>query len=371
MSSALSLSKVLKSRAGWYRGDFHAHTNFSDGHYAPPDLVDVARAAGLDFFAITDHNTIGAFPEFGQVSDLVIIPGIEVTMDHGHFNVFGLDGQLDWLPDVYVWPAALPHLTGKYSTTTRLMQQTSAQGLLNSINHPLLPPWDWLEPATDLRHVQCLEIWNDPSWPDNKWANPRAVKLWTEWLNEGYRITAIGGSDYHVPVPKPGLHKPAECLGLPSTYVYAEALSGAAILAGLRQRRAYVSMGPRVTFQARLNGKIHEMGMDLGTQQGEISFTATVINASPGTHAQILHNGQVVAELLIRQEQTILQHTAQANPIRSDWYRLDVYDQAGLALVVTNPIFAGPRKKPGRYTFGEFVSLSPNQDPDEDNSLAA
>ena len=202
-----------------------------------------------------------------------------------------------------------------------------------------------------------MEIWNDPSWPDNKQANPQAVKLWTEWLNAGYRITAIGGSDYHRPVPKPELKKPAERLGLPSTYVYAEELSGAAILTGLRQRRAYVSMGPQVTFRARANGKTYDIGADLGTQQAKITFTATVSKAPATARAQIVQNGQVVVEKSIETEQTNLQYTSQGEPARSDWYRLDVYDQDGLVLATTNPIFTGPQKKPEPYTYGDFLPL--------------
>ncbi len=82
--------------------------------------------------------------------------------------------------------------------------------------------------------IICLEIWNGPSWPDYRQANPEAVDLGTDWLNAGYRITAIDGSDYHHPVPAPEPPKPPDRLGLPSTYVYAEHLSGGAILAGLR-----------------------------------------------------------------------------------------------------------------------------------------
>ena len=45
-----------------------------------------------------------------------------------------------------------------------------------------------------LDHLDALEIWNDPTWPDNAWANPGAVDYWTRLLNAGYRITALDGA---------------------------------------------------------------------------------------------------------------------------------------------------------------------------------
>lgn len=354
MQTTLSLSKVLRPQAGWYRGDFHAHTYFSDGSQSPPDLVEVARAEGLDFFAITDHNTIDAYAEFGEVTDILIIPGLEVTLEIGHYNVFGLEGALDWVPEVCVWPATLPHLAGQYKTPSQLMQRAAAQGLLNSINHPLLAPWDWLDNDTDLRYVHCLEIWNDPSWPDNVRGNPRAVALWTQWLNRGYRITAIGGSDYHRPHPKPGENKPPERLGLPSTFVYAEELSGAAILAGVRERRVYVTMGPRVTFQAFLGGNLYDIGADLGNLDGYVQFRGTVTHNAP-IRVQVLKNGNIAAEADFKDGNGELDYEDLSIRDAPAWYRLDVLDQNGQILAVTNPIFVGPQKEPPALNYGDFV----------------
>lgn len=39
-----------------YLGNLHSHTSFSDGSGTPAEAYAAARAAGLDFFAITEHN---------------------------------------------------------------------------------------------------------------------------------------------------------------------------------------------------------------------------------------------------------------------------------------------------------------------------
>jgi hypothetical protein len=354
--SNLSLSNVLNPRPGWYRGDLHAHTNASDGVYPSPVLVEIAEAEGLDFLAITDHNSIDALSQLGDRSSLLIIPGMEVTLDHGDFNVFGMLDRRDWMKQICTGQMRVP-LRGRYPTTTDLMRSTAAAGLLNSINHPILPPWEWRYGATDLRYVHCLEVCNDPYYPDNAHANPQAVALWTAWLNAGYRITAVGGSDYHYP-PRPAEGDPGMRLGLPSTYVWAEELSVLAILKGLRERRAYVSVGPQVTFQARANSTMYGVGEDLGQLSGEIEFTASVAVGNAPARAQILKNGRVMAEGLMRDSREGLVVQTAADPARSDWYRLDVLDQGGQRLAITNPIFVGPAYVPRLNKYSDFVDLS-------------
>jgi len=346
---SLTLSKILRPRAGWYQGDFHAHTHHSDGYHSPADLLNTARAEGLDFFAITDHNTTTAYPEFGDPADILIIPGLEVTMDTGHYNVFGLTRQYDWLTEVNVWPNAAPQ------STRLLMEQMGRDELLVSINHPLLSPWAWLHPDTDLRRVHCLEIINDPSWDDNLQANPAAIAMWTDWLNAGLRLTAIGGSDYHHPRPRHAKNIAAERLGLPRTYVYAEALSGQAILTGLLRRRVYVSMGPEVSFQAGINGQTYDIGADMGAQSSDITFTATVSQAPRGSTATIIKNGERVAQTTINNEPARLHYQTQMTAAESGWFRLDVLSPDGAPLAVTNPIFGGTSRRPNRFTYGEFV----------------
>lgn len=356
MPSSLSLSKIHNPRSGWYRGDFHAHTHFSDGVLTPPQLVEAAKAEGLDFFAITDHNRVGAYPEFGADPGLLIIPGIEVTFKDGHFNVFGVEGEAEWVKQICAGPLSLTNIPDQYRTTMALMQHIAGQGLLNSINHPLLKPWAWEFGSTDLRYLSCLEIWNDPSWPDNARDNPRAIAMWTDWLNAGYRITAIGGSDFHRPVPPPNPPKPPDRLGLPSTYVYAAELSGRAILDALRQRRAYVSMGPQVEFRARANGATSDIGADLGVMNGAIELTARVSGCPAPARAMIVKNGGVVVEAPVESGGASVSYRDIVSPAQSAWYRFDVFDPNGGMLAITNPIFAGPPRTPDRHTFGDFVA---------------
>jgi hypothetical protein len=181
--------------------------------------------------------------------------------------------------------------------------------------------------------------------------------MWTCWLNAGHRITAIGGSDYHRPINNAGNAKPPDRLGSPRTYVYADSLSGAAILQGLRHRRVYVSMGACVEFSAQHNGISYPIGADLGVCEGAVELTGQIAPSGRGV-ARILRNGEILAETLLYGNAEVLSATVEVDPTISTWFRLDVLDGNGMMLAITNPIFAGPVPTPTLNTYGDFVDVT-------------
>jgi len=350
-----SFSKILTSKPGWYRGDFHVHTHASlDGYYAPSTIAEMAKAEGLDFIAITDHNTIAGFSELSQDLDFLIIPGLEITFDRGHFNVFGMDTWRDWM-DGFCGDKIRYSLPTKYNSINELITQIDNHGLLNSINHPLLDPWDWLYGETDLRRIHCVELWNDLYFPQNANANPKTVRMWNQWLNAGHRITAISGSDYHIP-PRPEENIFGERLGYPTTFVYADELSVAGILAGLRQRRTYVSQGPQLNFEAKINGQVFGIGDDVGEQEGKITFEVTILSNLETTQAQLVKNGQIIANVQTKGRQAKISFSDTLIAVNPAWYRLDISAPDGKVLAITNPIYTGPHYEPTLFKYSDFVS---------------
>ena len=125
----------------WYRGDLHMHTAHSDGsclsqsgREVPCPLfltVQTAAARGLDFIAITDHNTDSHFDDIRELQPfydrLLLIPGREMTTFHGHFNVFGVTQFLDWR----VSPGRL--------SLNEVLRDALAKGGLASVNHAQAP----------------------------------------------------------------------------------------------------------------------------------------------------------------------------------------------------------------------------------------
>ncbi len=63
--------------------DLHVHSNASDGSCTPEEVVDLAREAGLRYFALTDHDTVAgveqAIAYADQFKDIDVIPGTELS----------------------------------------------------------------------------------------------------------------------------------------------------------------------------------------------------------------------------------------------------------------------------------------------------
>lgn len=64
--------------------DLHIHTNHSDGHYTPKQIVDFAKRHELEIISITDHDNLAAIKEaqdYGKQLGVEVIPGLEISSD--------------------------------------------------------------------------------------------------------------------------------------------------------------------------------------------------------------------------------------------------------------------------------------------------
>ena len=198
----------------WLAGDLHAHTVHSDGALTVPELAALAVRRGLDFLAITDHNTVSHHAELPAAArryGIVLLPGQEVTTDNGHAGALGDLGWIDFRREPDEW-----------------LDATERGGGLLSVNHPIAGPVSWTRPMR--RRPPLVEVWHW-SWLDLRWTTPLA---W--WLAWDPAAIPVGGSDWH----REGSDAP---LGQPTTWVESAADEPAAILDGLRAGRVAISAG--------------------------------------------------------------------------------------------------------------------------------
>jgi hypothetical protein len=331
-ASAAIADAPVKAGPGWYRGDLHMHNANSDGSCAsksgkkvPCPLFRTAQAAadaGLDFIAVTDHNTSAHFDGLRELQPyfdtMLLIPGTEITTFGGHANAIGLTRWVDFR-----------------QPTPAIQRDVEAAGAILSLNHPALPSGEacmgcgWVWPDTDWSRVTAIEAINA-----NTISGPLAgTGFWYARLNEGHRLTGIGGSDNHNPDPEPGRAP----IGRPTTVVHAEDLSTPAILAGIRAGRVFIDVeGTRdrmLDVEAASGRARVTMGGTLRAD-ARVSIIARVAGVQTGT-AVLIVNGAEIQSLPVAPKMTFGfdHHTA------CGWASVNVADPAGRPLLIGNPVY--------------------------------
>src|SRR3954462_5488938 len=76
--------------------DLQAHSVHSDGTLSPADVVSRAAAAGVELFALTDHDTVDGVAEALAHPPMKVIPAAELSSVHDehedlHILGYGLD----------------------------------------------------------------------------------------------------------------------------------------------------------------------------------------------------------------------------------------------------------------------------------------
>jgi hypothetical protein len=363
---------VLRAEPGWYRGDLHMHTAHSDGsclsrrqQRVPCPLFLTAKTAserGLDFIAITDHNTFSQADAMRELQpyfdDLLLIPGREITTFQGHANLFGSVATLDFRvtsADVPDWNALLANID-------------HAGGVI-SINHPIRPSGEqcmgcgWTpRGAVDYGRMQAVEVVNglDADTPFT------GVKFWEHLLDEGYQLTALGGSDNHdalLPaVNVSDLRRPHDAdnpstetlsrlrrgsgaIGTPTTVVYADMLSQAGIVAAIRRGRVFIDVaGTRdrsLDLVASVDERTVHMGEVLRVPRGaNVRFEGTVGGVAGG-YVEVILDGQRTS--LLKGSHILSSAQSFAFPWRADgkrhWIRVDVRDGDSHLALIGNPIY--------------------------------
>lgn len=70
--------------------DFHMHSTCSDGNLKPKELVDIVKGKNLDYFSLTDHDSLSGIEEASAYANklgIKFIPGIELSTEHNDESV--------------------------------------------------------------------------------------------------------------------------------------------------------------------------------------------------------------------------------------------------------------------------------------------
>ncbi|MGW6602610.1 CehA/McbA family metallohydrolase [Streptomyces sp. NPDC055036] len=221
-------TRVAGRGRGWYRGDCHVHSTYSDGELTPEQLAAGARVAGLDFLATTEHNTSEAHGAWNRHvgDDLLVILGEEVTTRTGHWLALGIHpGQVvEWRYGV------------RDERVDQHLEEVHRVGGLCVAAHPHAPyaSGTFMYPY---QGFDAVEVWNGLWTSGLPWNADNEAAL-AEWgrslaadIHQAQWRPAMGNSDTHL----------VNQIGVPHTVVLAEELSTAGVLAGIRAGRSWIA----------------------------------------------------------------------------------------------------------------------------------
>ena len=89
------------------RVDLHIHTTASDGTWTPEILVKNILSAGIQLFAVTDHNSLDSLfsvSHYARNAGIFFIPGVEISVSYSnecyHILGYGIDTECNELQEI-------------------------------------------------------------------------------------------------------------------------------------------------------------------------------------------------------------------------------------------------------------------------------
>lgn len=162
--------------------ELHTHSSLShDGRDPPELLLEQAAAIGLDALAITDHDHIEAslrLVELAEGTDVVAIPGIEVSSADGHVIGLGVTESIR-AGRSFVETAELIHEAGGIVIVPHPFQ-SSRHGVLTRIG---------AEAVID--HADAIEVYN------SRLLTGRSNRVAERFADE-HGLPKTAGSDAHI-----------------------------------------------------------------------------------------------------------------------------------------------------------------------------
>jgi hypothetical protein len=340
----------LETGTRWYRGDLHMHTANSDGSCASQSgkivpcpvflTAQTAVSRGLDFIAITDHNSLSHYEAMRELQPyfdhLLLIPGREMTTFWGHFNIFGVTDYIDY--------RAVAH-GGR--DINDILRDVRSKGGIASVNHADSPGGEicmgcaW-EPPTDVD----MSLFTGVEVINGGRIMLSSADFWDKQLANGLRLTAIGGSDNHNALSQPGT--PA-AIGWPTTVVEAKDLSVPSILEGIRNGRVFIDLTAshdrKIDIEAKDQaGHSAKMGGVLQTAADDsIAFRISIADC-PRSKVHLFLDGAETGSLpplatSVGDETLAFQWTSDSH---RHWLRAEVRDSNGSLVLISNPIYIQP-----------------------------
>ncbi len=346
---------------GWYDGSTHVHMNYAGNlHNTLENLMMMSAAEDQDIVneqvankdnRILDyqHFVKGGGPHPLSTSQRILVVGQEYRPPfYGHVFMFGMN---DHLISPFTTGYEGTAIESLYPSNTDMFRKARKQGAWVGYVHAYGGEADPLEGslggAKGAMVDAALETTDAVEWSGAGRAG--FFPMYAMW-NNGLKVTAVGGED-----SISNLHE-SKLVGSVRTYVYtgARGLDMKAWFDGMRDGHAVVSTGPLV--ELTVNGRIPGETAALPTGGGTVEISAHVRSNTPLEKVLLVHNGEVVDEVMLDGDRMSLDYTKSLEVTGSGWYHLRAEGapadrfplDARYAQAFTNPVWVTVGDQPIR-----------------------
>lgn len=286
------------------RGDFHSHTDYSDGTQGTPATAyAMAKAAGAGFYATTDHNYMIKDEEWAATlqeaaaattSSFVAIAASEYWVASGFGEVLIYNTTNDYLENQGKFQTGQGTQVSNAELGGFIYNWINEKGGIGAWPHPTKygdqAKFTGWTPTND-RVMAGLEIHNYAYVPSGIHDfEPSFIEV----LDKGWHVMPMANSDTHYG----GWYRDQPI----RTALYATGTTKAAVFEALMARRGYAALDTNLVVAYSLNNAI--MGSNLNTPNAT-SFTANIQVSDPDNIASdnilkvelVSNGGQVVASI--------------------------------------------------------------------------
>jgi hypothetical protein len=350
-------------KLGWYGGDTHLHSIYSDGRQTPTEIAHALKGVGLSWGILTDHNSIAGINEWlgCNSENLITINGNEISTEasiesiengYGHMNqtfINELNGTDPKNPNIWVRAVFDDH-----EDVQDAINLTHAQKGLLSINHPF-QNWDWagrFKSWGEIKSFDAIEVWNcepphslttstfDPNLINR---NTFGVQSWFSYLNCGIKLPGLAGSDCHditgVNAYPKGEYFWNTTIGNPRTYAYMDDLEKNNIKSALKQSNLFLTSGFGPLLLVEVDNE--KPGEIIESNDNEVLVSIEVLANHPllksDDAVRIIYNGEVVKTIATDSKMTF-NDSIPISVNNDGWIIVEVFGEWPM-FAMTNPIF--------------------------------
>ena len=346
---------------GWYDASTHVHMNYAGNLRNTLENLMMMSAAEdqdvvLEQVANKDNRILdyqffvpGGGPHPVSTADRLVVVGQEYRPPfYGHVFMFGMT---DHLISPFTTGYEGTAIESLYPSNTDMFRKARKQGAWVGYVHAYGGEQDPLEDNLGGAKGAMVDVALDTT-DAIEWANAGRAgffPLYAMW-NNGLKVTAVGGED-----SISSLHQ-SKLVASVRTYVYTgnRGLDMKAWFDGMRDGYAFVSTGPLV--ELTVDGKLPGETVELPATGGTVEISARVRSIVPLEKALLVHNGEVIDEVMLAGDRKSLDYRTSIQVEESGWYHLRAEGRpeerfpldANYAQAFTNPVWVTVGDQPVR-----------------------